>query len=474
MFSIRERKNKQGEKVYQIIVKIIGYNGEPVQKAMSWKPNYKMTDKQLQIALNRVAIEFEQKVEVEFAGKQKPIAAPDTYFNEFALYWLEKIEKARTDSYYVGASIVFNKIKDIMEEYRLKDLVPTVLDEIFKKIDGMEKVEYTIVARDNLTCEIKKRYKYRTVFCRESGLSEATVRDTERKHKISYVTASKIAKALNSDIDILFDVQKRVVPYKTSYAEGMKKVIRNTLAEAANLGIVNKNYARKLYITTKHPDTEKVKSMTIEDAQKLVQVCAELDIRKRFIITFMLLTGVRKGEICGLDWSDIDFENKTVSIRRQYEAVSKKGLILKEPKTKSSIRTFEIPDILIALLKEYREWYENKRKELGRLWQGEDNILVARNGKRLHPTTVRNWLDEALELAGLPHCSVHSLRHTNITILIASGVSPVTVAGRVGHAKVSTTMDIYADFLGSSDREASGKLNDYFTMDSRKEKASNG
>lgn len=464
MFSIRERKNKQGEKTYQVRVKIIGYNGVPVQKAMSWKPNYKMTDKQLQLALNRVANEFEQRVEAEFAGKQKPIATSETYFNEFVRYWLEKIEKTRTDSYYVGASIAFSKIEDMMKKYRLKDLVPTVLDEIFKKIDDMMKVEYTIVARDSLNCEIKECYRYRTVFCRESGLSEATVRDAERKHKISYATANKIANALNLDIDMLFDVQKRFVPYKTSYAEGMKKVIRNTLAEAANLGIVEKNYARKLYITTKHPDSEKVKSMTIEDAQKLVQVCVELDIRKRFIIIFMLLTGVRKGEMCGLNWSDIDFEKKTVSIRRQYEAVSKKGLILKKPKTKSSIRTFEIPDILVVLLKEYRTWYENKRKEIGELWQGEDNILVARNGKRLHPTTVRNWLDEALELAELPHCSVHSLRHTNITVLIASGVSPVTVAGRVGHAKVSTTMDIYADFLGSSDREASDRINDYFSV----------
>ena len=56
-------------------------------------------------------------------------------------------------------------------------------------------------------------------------------------------------------------------------------------------------------------------------------------------------------------------------------------------------------------------------------------------------TPMKVVIDEALELAGLPHCSVHSLRHTNITILIASGVSPVTVAGRVGHAKVSTTVN---------------------------------
>lgn len=472
MYSIRTRKNNRGEESYQIAVKIIGYNGEPVQKAMSWKPSYKMTEKQLQLALNRVATEFESKVESEYAGKQKPIATENTYFNEFALYWLQKIETNQSESYYVSAKNAYDKIFDLMKEYRLKDLVPTVLDDIHRQIDNMKKVEYTIVAKDTLVNAIKQAARYKTAFCRANGLSVQTIRDTLKKHNICYATANSISKALNMDIEALFEVQKRVVPYKTSYTENMKQVIRNTLAEAAKLGIIKRNYARHLYITTKHPDSVKVSSMTIADAQKLIKTCSQLDIRKRLIISFLLYTGARKGEICGLDWADIDFDNKTVYIQRQYEAISKKGLILKEPKTKSSIRKVELSDNLVDIIKEYRQWYEGKRAELGEKWQGEDNVLIARNGKRLHPTTVRNWLDEALKLADLPHCSVHSLRHTNISILIAAGVSPVTVAGRVGHAKTSTTMDIYADFLGSSDREACDKINSFFESNTSKECAS--
>lgn len=462
MYSIRERKGKSGEVSYQITAKIVGFNGKPFQKAKTWKPSYKMTDKQLQLAVNRIAAEFEKEVEKQFAGKQEAVATLDTLFNEFVQYWLKKIEKTCSASYYVSALNAFNKIESIMKGYRLKDLVPSVLENIFAQIDDMKNVVYKVVAKDNLIEAIYNSYKSINEFCRKNDLKERTIRDTLQKHYIYHATAVKISAALKTEIDTLFKVEKKVVPYKSSYTEGMKKVVRNTLAEAAQLGIIKRNYARHLYITTKHPDSEKVKSMTIADAQKLMQACAQLDIRKRFIISFILLTGVRKGEICGLDWSDIDFEKKTVYIRRQYEAISSKGFLLKEPKTKSSIRKIELSDMLIDIFKEYREWYDNKRSELGEQWKGEDNILVARDGKRLHPAMIRTWLDEALQLAGLPHCSVHSLRHTNITILIASGVSPVTVAGRVGHSKVSTTMDIYADFLGSSDKEASDKLNDYF------------
>ena len=473
MYSIRTRKTANGAESYQITVKIVGYNGKAVQKSTSWKPNYKMSEKQLQLALNRVAVEFEKKIEAEFAGRQAPIATENTFFNDFAQYWLSQIEKRHSEAYYASANNAVNKIAPLMKDYRLKDLTPTVLDDIHKRIDDMIKTEYVVTAKSTLAEAVKKAARYKTVFCRNNNVSVQTLKAALQMRHICYASACLIAQGVNMDVEEVFNVQVRQVPYKSVYTEGMKQAIRNTLAEAAKLGIVKRNYARKLYITTKHPDSVKVSSMSIADAQKLMQTCNRLDIRKKLIITFLLFTGARKGEVCGLDWDDIDLENKTVFIQRQYEAVSKKGLILKAPKTKSSIRKVELPDALIETIKEYRLWYENKRIEVGDKWQGENNVLVAQNGKRLHPTTVRNWLDEALLLAGLPHCSVHSLRHTNISILIAAGVSPVAVASRVGHSKTSTTMDIYADFLGSSDREASGKLNDYFAMDSAQRKTNN-
>ena len=175
------------------------------------------------------------------------------------------------------------------------------------------------------------------------------------------------------------------------------------------------------------------------------------------------VTGVRKGEICGLNWSDINFEQKVVSIKRQYEAVSGSGLIITKPKTLTSYRDFTISDCLIELFIEYRNWYDKKKEEVGNKWEGvDDAIFIGRYGKRLHPTTIRNWFDEALELAGIKHYCVHSLRHTNVTLLLDANVPVVTVSQRVGHAKSSTTLNIYADHLVESDREASNKLGSYF------------
>ena len=462
MYFIRKRENAKGDSAYQIIVKITSYNGETVQRTMTWKPKHNLTEKQVDLAVNRVAKEFESKIEEEVAGRAKPIATDETPFNEFAEYWLKSLATSKSASYAVGMGNAYNKIKGITAGYKLKDFDPCVIEAVYKQIEALQNTVYTIVAKGNLQAIIKGKYRFYTHFCRDSNIGSETLKDVFRKKKICFDTAKKISDCLSMDMNDIFDVVQRNVPYKSNYIEGMRKVVRITLSTAARQGIIKRNYAHRMYVTCRHSDADKVKSMTFEEAKRLLQICEQLDIRKKTIITFIMFTGVRKGEICGLNWSDIDFDNKKVRIVRQYEAVAKKGLILKEPKTEAGKRELELSDHLITVLEDYRNWYEEKRSAMGDKWQGEDYFLVAQNGNRLHPTQIRNWLDEALELAGLPHYSVHSLRHTNITLLIASGVSPVTVAGRVGHKKASTTMNIYADFLGSSDREASEKINDYF------------
>ncbi len=463
MYFIRKRENSKGDSTYQIIVKITSFNGETVQRAMTWKPKHNLTEKQIDLAAKRVAKEFESQIEQEVAGKTKPIATEETPFNEFAEYWLKGLASVKSAAYVTSMENAYNKLKGITDGYRLKDFEPRVIESVYRQIEGLQNTVYKIVAKDNLRIVIKSQYRYYTHFYRACNIGSETLKAVLNKERICYETAKKIADCLSLDMNDIFDVEQTIMPYKSNYTESLRKVVRLTLSTATRLGIIKRNYAHRMYITCRHPDADKVKSMTFEEAKRLLQICEQLDIRKKTIITFIMFTGVRKGEICGLNWSDIDFDNKKVRIVRQYEAVSKRGLILKEPKTEAGTRELELSDHLISVIQDYRKWYEEKRSSMGDKWQGEDYFLVAQNGNRLHPTQIRNWLDEALELAGLPHYSVHSLRHTNITLLIASGVSPVTVAGRVGHKKASTTMNIYADFLGSSDREASDKINDYFS-----------
>lgn len=159
---------------------------------------------------------------------------------------------------------------------------------------------------------------------------------------------------------------------------------------------------------------------------------------------------------------DFTYENlkNVVDIINQQNAGI--GVVDKEPKTESSKRVIAISDKLLSVLTEYKVWYDQYRYDMGDRWKETDRLFIAECGAQIYPGTVYTWVHKVCDAAGLPHRTVHSLRHTNITMQIAAGVPLVTVAGRAGHAQTSTTTDIYSHFLKSSDKTAAEKLEQLF------------
>ena len=104
----------------------------------------------------------------------------------------------------------------------------------------------------------------------------------------------------------------------------------------------------------------------------------------------------------------------------------------------------------------------NYKADMDDAWAGTDGLFIAECGKRFYPGTALQWVHKICDAAGLPHRTVYSLRHTNITMQIAADVPLVTVAGRASHARTSTTTDIYSHFLKSSDKTAAEKLEQIF------------
>lgn len=176
------------------------------------------------------------------------------------------------------------------------------------------------------------------------------------------------------------------------------------------------------------------------------------------------MTGMRRGELCGLNWDDIDLEAAKISIKRSYSESPRHGIILKEPKTAKSKRTFAIPELLVKSLSEYKEWYEQQKELWGDRWIDSGSVFIQRDGKRVHPANIKMWVTKTCRLAGIRHFSVHSLRHTNISLQIMAGVPIVTVAGRAGHSRTSTTTDTYAYYVQSSDKSAAQTLNSIFSI----------
>jgi integrase len=182
------------------------------------------------------------------------------------------------------------------------------------------------------------------------------------------------------------------------------------------------------------------------------------------MITLLIFTGMRRGELFGLEWKDIDFENKYLTIERTSQYIGNKTLITKEPKTRSGCRGMQISKSLITILKQYRAWQAQKRLKLGSEWIHTDRLFTQWNGEPMYPDSLTKWFSKFLEKNNFRKVTLHSLRHTNATIMIAEGTDIRTVSNRLGHAQTSTTLNIYTHALKSKDQQAAEVLDNIFVI----------
>lgn len=211
------------------------------------------------------------------------------------------------------------------------------------------------------------------------------------------------------------------------------------------------------------PKVHKAKRRYYDDEQckflleHLEQLNAD-NIKYKVAIIITIFTGVRLGELMGLEWNDIDFRNGIISINKASQYLSDKGVFTKEPKTESSIREVAISTFVISLLEEYKLWYEEQKSLYGELWTNSNRLFVQADGKPMHPDTISKWFVKFVGNIGLPVINFHGLRHTNATLLISQNIDVAVVASRLGHAQITTTLNFYVHPVEAHNKEAGNVL----------------
>lgn len=171
-----------------------------------------------------------------------------------------------------------------------------------------------------------------------------------------------------------------------------------------------------------------------------------------------IFVGMRQGEILGLRWKDIYFENKQIFIK---QTLSHDGKELRNTtKTKAGSRTISIPNVLINQLKlERKKVLENKLK-YGRDYVDHDLVNCTRIGKPIIPTNLARAFKIDVKKIGLPIIRFHDLRHSHATMLIQQNVNPKIIQERLGHSRIGFTLDIYSHVLPSMQQEVATKLDE--------------
>ena len=203
-------------------------------------------------------------------------------------------------------------------------------------------------------------------------------------------------------------------------------------------------------------------SINPPDAATVRRLIAAAEVHAPVLACWLIVataTGARRGEICGLRWGDLDFVHGTVRIERSVSATPASGVFVKTTKT-GGVRLVSITGQAAEALQSHRRRAELITIRSGRVVDPEDFVFTN------DPAAARPWRPELATRrwerlrvkAGLPHIRLHDLRHFVATELLTEGIDVRTVANRLGHARTSTTMDIYWAFVPARDREAADHL----------------
>jgi integrase len=249
----------------------------------------------------------------------------------------------------------------------------------------------------------------------------------------------------------------------------VRAVLRKALNQALRWGLVYRNVAT--LVDAPRTTTFSIQPLDQVQAQQLLDAVAGHRLEALYRVALSL--GLRRGEVCGLRWEDVDLERATLRVTGSLQRVGGR-LERAAPKTAASVRTIALPPVLRRVLERHRARQEQEQRDLGAEWQDSGLVFVSERGTPLDPRNVVRHFKTALARAKLPEATrFHDLRHSCATLLIAQGVYPRVIMEILGHSQISTTMNTYAHVLPETQREATHKIDSLFP-DAEEEDAPDG
>lgn len=226
-------------------------------------------------------------------------------------------------------------------------------------------------------------------------------------------------------------------------------IIHKSLGQALKWGLVIRNVSdlvEKPTVKRKAPVI-----WSVEDTQKFLKAVEQ----HRFYPIYVLAvaTGMREGEVLGVQFEDIDWKTGTLHVKHAVQYLIGKGIVLTEPKTDKAKRPIPLPDFAIQVLKRHCD-AQNRNQGF---------IFATSNTTPYSPRNLIRHFQQVVEETGLPHITFHSFsRHYHATYLLSQGVNPKVVQERLGHSQISLTLDTYSHVIPSLQKEAAEKANGMF------------
>ena len=459
MATITKNNLKNGTS-YRIMIKVKDGSNNYITRTMTWKKPDDIKDTEARRLVQKVAFEFEEKILDELAGRV--VAKNDIELIEYAVDRLEKMKEQISPITYNRYKSLIKELEGFFQKIKMRDLSPHLIQEFLdhKQRHGM--VRKVAIMKNKLKPIIKEKKRAVKNFLVLAKVSKPLYLHSQRGANIDIECAKRMCEALGVRYCDYFTTKTIKEPYAKATINAYRKLLCSTLAAAKRQRLVEHNYASKEYIDIPRGTKKEVQILNEEESYIFSeQLKKEKNIEMKTSLMILLYMGLRRSELAGLQWGDINFNSATMKIQRSLQNTKELGKFYKSTKTAGSTREISIPNILYDQLVLYKEWWTKNRnytidnRFLDALFKNED-------GDPYYPSIYMIWLRKILKQSQLPTITLHALRHTNISLQLAAGVDIKTVASRVGHSMASTTSDIYSHFLKSGDERASSILDSIF------------
>lgn len=239
------------------------------------------------------------------------------------------------------------------------------------------------------------------------------------------------------------------------------RLIHTILRQAEKELLVEYNMASKA--TPPKILNKEAKCLEVDDVNTILFYAKQEPLKYQVLLNLLVWSGCRRGEIVGLKWDKVDFKNNRIKIENNLLYTKARGVYNETPKTETSKRMIDLPVEVMSLLREYKTECSRKRLNYGTKWVNSNYVLIDEFGSNMHPDTPTNYLvkftnrcNKKIEQENkenhtnyklLPRLNPHLFRHSNGSILLKMGVDIATISKHLGHAKITTTLDIYSHQL---------------------------
>lgn len=232
--------------------------------------------------------------------------------------------------------------------------------------------------------------------------------------------------------------------------------LQSIFRQAVKLQIIKDNPANAKYLSLPHSVKQETEVFTKQEIACILSCLTDEPLDLKCIVHLALASGAREGEIVGLKFSDVNFEECKITFRRSAYKVKGAPISVKPPKD-NDVRTVAVYPEVIEYLRRLQMQRNREREQLGTAWQGADWIFTTETGSIMHPQTPSKRFRKFLARHGLKHRKFHALRHTSATLLLFESVNIRTVQERLGHGSLKTTQ-LYLHCIQEADTQAANAL----------------